>query len=116
DAGAADELADAPDFDGQRHVDYTSVVPEVISVGGTKLLSESGGFAEGTWNDGDGHGATGGGFSRFVRVPEWQKKALGKRHVSGRGIPDVAAVASPDPGLSIRVRNAWTAAGGTSVA
>ena len=51
-----------------------------------------------------------------MRVPEWQKKALGKRHATGRGVPDVAAVASPDPGLSIRVRGGWTAAGGTSVA
>jgi kumamolisin len=116
DAGAADELPDAPGFDRQRHVDFPSVVPEVTSVGGTKLLSQSAGFVERTWNDGDGRGATGGGFSHFVRVPDWQKKALGRRVVTGRGIPDVAAVASPDPGLSIRVRNAWTAAGGTSVA
>ncbi len=116
DAGAADELADAPDFDGQRHVDFPSIIPEVTSVGGTKLLSETGGFAERAWNDGDGRGATGGGFSRFVRVPEWQRRALGKARATGRGVPDVAAVASPDPGLSIRVRNAWTAAGGTSVA
>ncbi|MEO6325044.1 MAG: peptidase, partial [Thermoanaerobaculia bacterium] len=59
----------------------------------------------------------GGGFSRFVSVPEWQKKHLGRRTgVTGRGIPDVAAVASPDPGLSIFVRKSWTAAGGTSVA
>jgi kumamolisin len=47
----------------------------------------------------------------------WQKPALaGRKGVTGRGIPDVAAVASPDPGLSIFVRNKWTAAGGTSVA
>jgi len=116
DAGAADEIPEAPDFDGQRHVDFPSVVPEVTAVGGTKLLSLSDGFEERTWNEGEGHGATGGGFSHFVRVPEWQKKALGRRHATGRGIPDVAAVASPDPGLSIRVRNSWTAAGGTSVA
>ncbi len=31
-------------------------------------------------------------------------------------MPDVAAVASPDPGLAIHVRKQWTAAGGTSVA
>jgi subtilase family serine protease len=33
-----------------------------------------------------------------------------------RGVPDVAAVASPDPGLAIHVRRTWGAAGGTSVA
>jgi kumamolisin len=52
-----------------------------------------------------------------VAVPAWQKAALGERRgVTGRGIPDVAAVASPDPGLSIFVSRKWTAAGGTSVA
>src|SRR5450759_2407313 len=104
-------------FDRQRHVDFPSVVPEVTAVGGTKLVPKGRSFAESAWNDGPNRGATGGGFSRFVAVPAWQKAALGaRRGVTGRGIPDVAAVASPDPGLSIFVRNKWTAAGGTSVA
>jgi kumamolisin len=117
DAGAADELADDAWYDGQRHVDFPSVVPEVTSVGGTKLLPSGRGFAETAWNDGPGRGASGGGFSRFVAVPAWQKAAVaGRKGVTGRGIPDVAAVASPDPGLSVFVRGKWAAAGGTSVA
>jgi kumamolisin len=117
DAGAADELEDDAWYDGQRHVDFPSVVPEVSSVGGTKLLPSGRGFSETAWNDGPGRGASGGGFSRFIAVPDWQKQAVaGRRGVTGRGIPDVAAVASPDPGLSIFVRGKWTAAGGTSVA
>jgi kumamolisin len=117
DAGAADELTDDAWYDGQRHVDFPSVVPEVTSVGGTKLLPAARGFSETAWNDGPGRGASGGGFSRFVAVPAWQKPFVaGRRGVTGRGIPDVSAVASPDPGLSIFVRGAWTAAGGTSVA
>jgi kumamolisin len=117
DAGAADELPDEAWFDGQRHVDFPSVVPEVTSVGGTKLLPSGRGFAEAAWNDGPGRGASGGGFSRLIAVPDWQKAAVaGRKGVTGRGIPDVAAVASPDPGLSIFVRGKWTAAGGTSVA
>lgn len=115
DAGASDEIPGTPEFDGQRHVDFPASIPEVTAVGGTKLVSTAGGFEETVWNDGGG--ATGGGFSRFVRVPPWQEKALGRRtSVTGRGVPDVAAVASPDPGLSIRVRKTWGAAGGTSVA
>ena len=115
DAGAADELANDSWYDGQRHVDFPSVVPEVTGVGGTKLVPAARGFAETAWNDGGG--ASGGGFSRLIAVPAWQKSAVaGRRGVTGRGVPDVSAVASPDPGLSIRVRGRWTAAGGTSVA
>ena len=117
DAGAGDVTEDSPAFDGQRHVDFPGVVPEVTAVGGTKLVPSGASFGETAWNDGPGGGATGGGFSRFIAVPAWQKPALaGRSGVTGRGIPDVAAVASPDPGLSIFVRNKWTAAGGTSVA
>lgn len=117
DAGAGDVPEGSVAFDGQRHVDFPSVVPEVTAVGGTKLVPSGDSFAETAWNDGPDRGATGGGFSRFVAVPAWQKPALaGRPGVTGRGIPDVAAVASPDPGLSIFVRNKWTAAGGTSVA
>ena len=46
DAGAADELPDDSWYDGQRHVDFPSVVPEVTSVGGTKLLPAARGFSE----------------------------------------------------------------------
>jgi kumamolisin len=117
DAGAADELPGDPWYDAQRHVDFPSVVPEVTSVGGTKLVPAGRAFAETAWNDGPGRGASGGGFSRLIAVPGWQKRALaGRKGVTGRGVPDVAAVASPDPGLSIFVRGKWTAAGGTSVA
>ncbi len=117
DAGAGDVLPQDPAFDGQRHVDFPSVIPEVTAVGGTKLVPRGDTFAESVWNDGTNRGATGGGFSRFVAVPAWQKAAFGaRRGVTGRGIPDVAAVASPDPGLSIYVSRKWTAAGGTSVA
>jgi kumamolisin len=117
DAGAADELPDDAWYDGQRHVDFPSVVPEVTSVGGTKLVPSGAGFAEAAWNDGPQRGASGGGFSRLIAVPDWQRAAVaGRKGVTGRGVPDVAAVASPDPGLSIFVRGRWTAAGGTSVA
>lgn len=115
DAGASDEMLGTPGFDGQRHVDFPSIVPEVTAVGGTKLVEGARGYTESVWNDGAKGGASGGGFSRFIRVPEWQRDSVGKR-ASMRGVPDVAAVASPDPGLAIRVRKQWTAAGGTSVA
>jgi kumamolisin len=117
DAGAADELPGDAWYDAQRHVDFPSVVPEVTSVGGTKLVPAGRAFDEAAWNDGPGRGASGGGFSRLIAVPDWQKRALaGRRGATGRGVPDVAAVASPDPGLSIFTRGKWAAAGGTSVA
>ena len=86
DAGAGDILPEDAAFDGQRHVDFPSVVPEVTAVGGTKLVPKGSSFAESAWNDGPNRGATGGGFSRFVAVPAWQKAALGaRRGVTGRG-------------------------------
>lgn len=115
DAGSADEIHGTPGFDGQRHVDFPAIVPEVTAAGGTRLTESKRGFAETAWNDGAKVGASGGGFSRFVRVPAWQARAVGKG-VAVRGVPDVAAAASPDPGVAIHVRKRWAAAGGTSAA
>ena len=54
-----------------------------------------GGARERQWpSAGSGRGASGGGFSRFVRVPEWQAKAVG-RGVPTRGVPDVAVRIQP---------------------
>lgn len=116
DWGSADEDSDRSAFDGERHVDFPSVMPDVTAIGGTQLTPSPKGFTESVWNEGRS-GASGGGFSRFVRIPEWQKGVLaGRREATGRGIPDVAAVASGNPGLSIHVRGRFAAYGGTSVA
>ncbi|HEV8268650.1 MAG TPA: S53 family peptidase [Thermoanaerobaculia bacterium] len=117
DNGAPDEPPGTPYFDGQRHVDFPAILPEATAVGGTKLVPGPRGFTETVWNDGARGGASGGGYSRFVKVPEWQKAAVENRGgFTGRGVPDVSAVASPDPGLAVHVHGRWDAVGGTSVA
>ncbi len=115
DRGAAGEDPSSCAFDGERHVAFPGVIPEVTSVGGTRI-SPDGRRQEAVWNDGRG-GASGGGFSRFVRAPAWQRGTwTGNSGSMGRGIPDVAAVAAPEPGLAVRASGRWTVAGGTGLA
>jgi kumamolisin len=72
--------------------------------------------AETVWNNGTGHGATGGGVSEAFDRPSWQAAAgvpvLGSK--PGRGVPDVAAVADPQTGYRVRVDGADIVIGGTS--
>jgi kumamolisin len=69
------------------------------------------------WNDGPNNGATGGGASSLFPVPSWQNglsipaTANGQ---TGRGIPDVAADASPRTGYRIYFHGVSIVFGGTS--
>ena len=73
--------------------------PYVLACGGTRIQASGGRITtEEVWNGGKGVGATQGGFSAVFLKPSWQSGAdlairLGTR--TGRGIPDVAAVADP---------------------
>ena len=79
--------------------------------------------SEGVWNDlASGEGATGGGVSRLFGVPEWQAAAdvpanadgSGK---TGRGVPDVAALADPETPLWVLTPDGQPGGvGGTSAA
>jgi len=111
DAGASGLNPADAGFDGQPHVDFPASLPEVTGVGGTALARD---LSEKAWSNADG--ASGGGFSRYVRIPTWQKAALKKSRSVFRGVPDVSAVASTEPGLAVHVRRKWTALGGTGVA
>ena len=114
DDGSADRQAD-----GKPHVDFPASSPHVLACGGTRLeVDGSGGVtAETVWNDGSGGGATGGGVSAAFELPDWQQPvdvpaAAGGR--TGRGVPDVAAVADPETGYAVRVDGHDTVIGGTS--
>ena len=69
-------------------------------------------FIEKAWN------GSGGGFSRFYPMPDYQKllpEATQAQFQNRRGVPDVSAVADPFTGLGIYLDgNQWTLAGGTS--
>ena len=104
--------------DGKAHVQYPASDPWVLSVGGTTIGNVSGSsFDEYVWND--DKGATGGGISDFFGLPGYQTSAgvpvsINDQHV-GRGVPDVAANASPNAGYSGIVIGGVTQAGnGTS--
>ncbi|HEX3787736.1 MAG TPA: S53 family peptidase [Pseudonocardiaceae bacterium] len=115
DNGSADAVTD-----GQQHADYPASSPHVLACGGTSLRADANGTvrSEVVWNDGTSGGATGGGVSDTVALPSWQTDAGVPTRAggsgTGRGVPDVAAVADPATGYQIRVDGNNTVVGGTS--
>jgi hypothetical protein len=113
---------------------YPASSPNVVAVGGTRLLRGAGGtwVSESVWNDGgessgvvDGHGAAGGGcsvpFTAQVwqrQVPDWSAVGCGTK----RAVADVSADADPYTGVAvydsteIEGNKGWAVYGGTSVA
>jgi kumamolisin len=104
--------------DGQAHVDFPASSPSVLACGGTRLTaSELKVRSEVVWND--GNSGTGGGVSNVFALPEWQSKTnVPAAHTGhqGRGIPDVAANASPETGYSIYAHGRSVIVGGTAAA
>jgi kumamolisin len=100
--------------DGQNHVDFPASSPNVLACGGTELVANGTAIeSETVWNDGSEGGATGGGYSAVFPVPSWQSGVAGFAG-SGRGVPDVAADASPETGYNILVDGQQEVVGGTS--
>ncbi len=103
---------------------FPATDPFVTAVGGTTLFNLDGVYAgEEAWNLlGLGAGATGGGVSTVFPLPSWQK-AGGASVASANGgsatmrnVPDVAAVADPQTGVSVynARTGGWDVIGGTS--
>jgi kumamolisin len=110
DDGSTDRAAD-----GGKHVDFPASSPHVLACGGTKLsVTAKTGRAhrETVWNEGATHGATGGGISDTFARPVWQ--ATVGVPATGRGVPDVAAVADPETGYQVLVDGKALVIGGTS--
>jgi kumamolisin len=102
------------------HCDFPASSPHVLGCGGTslQLASVATVATEVVWNDGGAGGATGGGVSDAFPVPDWQAAAgvpprSGTR-ATGRGVPDVAAVADPRTGYQVLVDGQSEVIGGTS--
>jgi kumamolisin len=120
DSGSSDGAGDGAD-----HVDFPASSPFVLGCGGTSLTASGQGIGrEVVWNDGDQGGAGGGGVSSVFALPPWQK-GLSVTHAGGsaggkhaalakRGVPDVAADASPMTGYDVLVDGEQTVVGGTS--
>jgi kumamolisin len=121
---SGDTGTDSKVGDGKAHVQYPASDPWVLSVGGTTVGNVSGTtFTEYVWNDtffGSDTGATGGGISDYFPLPSYQHHhhahvpaSLNDGH-RGRGVPDVAANASPNSGYPIIVGGAPSVGDGTS--
>ncbi|MGB9111096.1 MAG: IPT/TIG domain-containing protein, partial [Acidimicrobiales bacterium] len=112
-------------------VDDPASQPDVIAVGGTSLLSDVqplASTAEHAWNDGASGGGGGGGISGSWPSPAWQADSgvPGISNPSGRLVPDVAAAADEQHGMTIYMSGSgpdgqsssylenWQTIGGTS--
>jgi kumamolisin len=121
-AASGDELATAGETDGAAHVIFPGSSPLVLSCGGTDPAFSADRSAienEKVWNDGSV--GTGGGISDIFPVPDYQQKTIlppsfndGSRR--RRGMPDVAAAASPNPGYQIMLHGKPVSMDGTSAA
>lgn len=129
-ASAGDDGAYAGTFPQKDSVIDPTSQPFVTSVGGTTLFTDQSGqrLEETAWSTfGDGHGATGGGFSAVWALPVWQRLYGIEKHHSVaeanggsdtmRNVPDVAALADPDTGVSIysALNGGWLRGGGTGI-
>ena len=130
------------DSNDPGYADFPASSPAVVAVGGTRLtLNAEGEWAgETVWNDGgksggslDGHGAGGGGCTKQLAAPTWQRSLPNWSSVgcgSHRAVADVAADADPYSGLAVRDSSSescvsefeeetiehWCTIGGTSLA
>jgi kumamolisin len=105
--------------DGQPHVDFPASSSHALACGGTRLEADTSTGAvtsETVWNNDQGGHATGGGISRVFPRPDWQASAgvPSTAGATGRGVPDVAAVADPQTGYRVRVDGRDGVIGGTS--
>ena len=114
DDGSGDQLDD-----GRAHVNFPACSPHVLAVGGTQLEGDS----EVVWwqtpgRRRDGGGSTGGGVSRVFPQPSWQTvevRSPDGSGVTGRIIPDIAALAGP-PYYQLVLLGRAAPNGGTSAA
>lgn len=120
---AGDNGVTAGVTDGHAHVVFPASSPWVLACGGTRLTASGEKVkSEVAWNDRNDRkdmygGATGGGVSEIFPLPDWQSAvdvpATDDGH-RGRGIPDLAANASPYSGYQVRVHGSEMVVGGTS--
>lgn len=101
--------------DGRLHCDFPSSSPYALSCGGTTLEAPGDVIStESVWNETyRNDGATGGGVSAKYPRPAFQNGIIPMQY-SGRGVPDVSAIADPLTGYRVRVNNKNTVMGGTS--
>jgi len=111
DEGATDYRDDQKHLGTEPTTSFAADNPWITSVGGTTLTRSSLNSQETAWS------GSGGGFSRFYQMPDYQKllpDATQQQLINRRGVPDVSAAADPFTGLGVYLHGQWTLAGGTS--
>jgi hypothetical protein len=105
--------------DGRAHVVFPASSPWVLTCGGTRITRLGNELnSEVVWNDSEA-GVTGGGVSSFFPLPDWQSQVnvpIREDGQPGRGIPDIAANASPQSGYNLLIHGEAVALGGTAAA
>lgn len=99
-------------------VDAVASLPEMTSVGGTKLSTTADGewLAEQSWYDVPLIQGTAGGVSTLFQRPRWQSVDAADPLPDQRLVPDVSAVADPNTGVRIVFNDNVVVGGGTSQA
>lgn len=98
-------------------LDAVASLPEMTSVGGTTLSTDSSGawLAERAWFDAPLSQGTGGGVSALFDRPPWQQVDPPAAPAGRRLIPDIAAVADQFTGMKIVFDQQFALGGGTSL-
>ena len=99
-------------------VDAVASIPEITSVGGTRLSTDASGrwLAEQSWYDVPLTQGSAGGASNLYRRPAWQIVDPAAGPPDSRLVPDVAAVADPFTGVKFVFGGQLLVGGGTSQA
>jgi kumamolisin len=111
---------DSPPGQTDIGLDSVASLPEMTSVGGTTLSTDTNGvwLAEQAWFDVPLSQGTGGGVSALFDMPPWQRGAsdrIAPERSSGRRMtPDISAVADPFTGVKIVLNGDTVVGGGTS--
>lgn len=119
-AGSGDSGPYADPDTNQPVVNWPAASHWVTAVGGTEVGLTPNGTISSQWGwgpDGQWQGqvdGSGGGFSQLEPIPSWQKPVL-PAGASGRGVPDVAFLATY-PYYTVYDNGQWTSMGGTSAA
>jgi subtilase family serine protease len=124
-AASGDNGAYATGSSRTLSAEYPAASPNVLSVGGTTLTLDSSGnyVSESGWGNGvrSGlYGGSGGGISRYINQPSWQKGVV-TQSTTKRTVPDVAFNADPNTGVAVydswdSSTSPWAQIGGTSLA
>jgi subtilase family serine protease len=107
-------IASSGDSGSSDGVDWPASSPDVLSVGGTTLLTSG---TSGTYSSETGWADSGGGASAYEGEPSYQTTAQSK---DVRTVPDVSADANPETGVAVYdsygTSSSWLEFGGTSAA